>query len=213
MERQISPLDHGFTLVEMLVALSLFAAIAAMGVVMLRSSVDTQNSVQQRLGLMSGFNKMRAVIAQDLSQALPRSTRDERGERLPAFIGTAQDFAFVHGGADGLNERSVPDAERVRYAFRDGQLLRARQPWLDGRNFDDGDAMAREVTGLELRYRDAAGRWHNVWPVAGSAVAEPLPRALEMRLRRSGAAAVTMLFLLAPAPRPDPQAGLQGGVI
>ncbi|KAB2855935.1 MAG: type II secretion system protein, partial [Sphingopyxis terrae] len=40
--------QHGFTLVEMLVALSLFAAIAAMGVSLLRSSVDTQEAVQTR---------------------------------------------------------------------------------------------------------------------------------------------------------------------
>src|SRR3546814_13454258 len=37
---------NGFTLVEMLIALSIFAAIAAMGVSLLRSSVDTQDAVQ-----------------------------------------------------------------------------------------------------------------------------------------------------------------------
>ena len=41
--------QRGFTLVEMLVALSLFAAIAAMGVGLLRSSIDTQDAVQERL--------------------------------------------------------------------------------------------------------------------------------------------------------------------
>ena len=41
--------ERGFTLVEMLVALSIFAVIAAMGVSLLRSSVDTQDAVQTRL--------------------------------------------------------------------------------------------------------------------------------------------------------------------
>src|SRR3546814_12910032 len=40
---------NGFTLVEMMIALSIFAAIAAMGVGLLRSSVDTQDAVQARL--------------------------------------------------------------------------------------------------------------------------------------------------------------------
>ncbi len=44
----------GFTLVEMLVALSIFAAIAAMGVTLLRSSIDTQDAVQGRLKTMGG---------------------------------------------------------------------------------------------------------------------------------------------------------------
>lgn len=210
MVRQTSAGQQGFTLVEMLVALSLFAAIAAMGVAMLRSSVDTQSSVQQRLAGMSGFHKLRAVMAHDLSQALPRATRDIRGNSLPAFIGSVQEFAFVHAGADGLEDRAVPDAERVRYALEDGEWRRARQPWLDGREFEAGDAMARDVTGLALRYRDAAGRWHESWPIAEQ---EPLPRALEMRLSLRGAAPVTMLFLLAPTPRADPLAAQQGGAL
>jgi general secretion pathway protein J len=198
MKRPIRPANQGFTLVEMLVALSLFAAIAAMGVAMLRSSVDTQSRVQDHLADLSDFNKLRAVMAHDLGQALPRKTRDVRGNHLPAFIGTAQEFAFVHTGDDGLEARSVPDAERVRYALQDGEWRRARQAWLDGRDFEAGDAMAGDVTGLNLRYRDAAGNWHAAWPVNDR---EALPRALEMRLSIGGAAPVTMLFLIAPAPR------------
>ena len=45
---------RGFTLIEMLVALSLFAAIAAIGVGLLRSSVDTQDAVQTRLKARRG---------------------------------------------------------------------------------------------------------------------------------------------------------------
>jgi general secretion pathway protein J len=187
--------EAGFTLVEMLVALALFAAVAAMGVAMLRSSVDTQDAVHGRLAAMSGFNRLRSVMGADLSQALDRPTRDERGAVVPAFSGTATEFSFVQAGADGLDGRSRPDAVRVRYGLDDGAWTRGEQPWLDGAVMPKGDALARDVERAGLRYRDAAGVWQTSWPVAGGAA---LPRAVEVVIRRRGAAPLTMLFLVAP---------------
>src|SRR3546814_10623443 len=87
----------------MLVALSICAAIAAMGVALLRSSVDTQDAVQERLKAMGGINRLRAVMANDLAQAVQRPTRGPAGEAVPAFIGSSNGFAFVHGGAGALD--------------------------------------------------------------------------------------------------------------
>lgn len=190
----------GFTLVEMLVALALFAAIAAMGVAMLRASVDTQDAVQGRLAAMSGFNRLRAVMAHDLAQALPRRTRDESGADVPAFLGSAAEFSFVHGGASGLEASSKPDAERVRYALEAGAWVRAGQPMLDGTAMAKGDPLARDLTGAMVRYRDALGRWHSSWPVPDGA---DLPRAIEVSVIKKGGAPLKMLFLLAPMPVPD----------
>jgi general secretion pathway protein J len=187
--------EAGFTLVEMLVSLALFAAVAAMGVAMLRSSVDTQGAVQGRLAAMSGFNRLCAVMAQDLSQALVRPTRDERGAVVPAFVGGAADFAFVQAGADGLETRAKPDAVRVRYALEGGAWTRAEQAWLDGVPMPKGDALARDVVELRLRYRDAAGAWQTSWPVAGG---RELPRAVEVVIRKEKSAPLVMLFLVAP---------------
>ena len=112
--------ERGFTLVEMLVSLSIFAAIAAMGVGLLRSSVDTQDAVQQRLKGMSGLNRVRAVMANDLAQAVQRSTRGPSGEAVPAFLGSASGFAFVHAGAPS-DGSARPEVERVGYALVGGE--------------------------------------------------------------------------------------------
>src|SRR3546814_12905350 len=90
----------------MLVALSIFAAIAAMGVGLLRSSVDTQDAVQERLKAMGGINRLRAVMANDLAQAVQRPTRGPAGEAVPAFIGSSNGLAFVPGGAGAFCGRS-----------------------------------------------------------------------------------------------------------
>ncbi|SKB30090.1 GspJ family type II secretion system protein [Sphingopyxis flava] len=191
----------GFTLVEMLVALSIFAAIAAMGVGLLRSSVDTQDAVQARLKAMGGVNRLRAVMASDLAQTLPRATRGPSGEPVPAFIGSASGFAFVHGGAGALDAGPRPAVERVAYALVGDEWRRAAQPMLDGAPLGEGDRLAGEVRAAAVRYRDEAGNWSEAW---NSGPTDRLPRAVEVRLTRTGRAPLVLLFLTAPVPPVPP---------
>ena len=193
--------ERGFTLVEMLVALSLFAAIAAMGVALLRSSVDTQDAVQERLKAMGGINRLRAVMANDLAQAVQRSTRGPAGEAIPAFIGSSTGFAFVHGGAGALDSSPRPNLERVGYALVGGEWRRATQPMLDGAALGDGDRLVGEVAAVVVRYRDERGTWSENWT---SEPGDRLPRAVEVRLTRTGREPLTMAFLTAPALPPPP---------
>ncbi|MCC2601989.1 type II secretion system minor pseudopilin GspJ [Sphingopyxis yananensis] len=199
--------DQGFTLVEMLVALALFAAIAAMGVTLLRSSVNSQESVQKRLSSMGGVNRLRAILAEDLAQALSRRTRDVAGAEVPAFVGTAEDMAFVHGGAGGWEGRSAPDVQRVRYALENGTWTRAVQPMLDGTVMGKGDVFARDIAQATLRYRDGRGGWHDMWPIADGT---ELPRAVELTLVKNNTPPLRMLFALGPVPIVVPPTGIAG---
>lgn len=196
--------ERGFTLVEMLVALSIFAAIAAMGVGLLRSSVDTQDAVQERLKAMGGINRLRAVMANDLAQAVQRPTRGPAGEAVPAFVGSATGFAFVHGGSGGLDGSPRPGVERVGYALVGGEWRRATQPMLDGTSLGEGDRLVGDVAGVAVRYRDERGNWGDSW---NSEPGDRMPRAVEVRLMRTGREALTLLFLTAPTLPPPPAAG------
>jgi len=197
--------ERGFTLVEMLVALSIFAAIAAMGVGLLRSSVDTQDAVQERLKAMGGINRLRAVMANDLAQAVQRSTRGPAGEAVPAFVGSPNGFAFVHGGAGAADGSPRPSVERVGYALVGAEWRRATQPMLDGTALGEGDRLVGDVAGIAVRYRDDKGNWGESW---NSEPGDRLPRAVEVRLSRAGRVALTMLFLTAPTLPPPPIAGV-----
>jgi general secretion pathway protein J len=195
--------ERGFTLVEMLVALSIFAAIAAMGVGLLRSSIDTQDAVQERLKAMGGINRLRAVMANDLAQAVQRSTRGPAGEAVPAFIGSSTGFAFVHGGAGSAGGSPRPAVERVAYARVGSEWRRATQPMLDGTALGEGDRLIADVASVAVRYRDERGNWGEVW---SSEPGDRLPRAVEVRVTRTGREALTMLFLTAPTlPLPPAQ--------
>lgn len=204
--RTRKPVERGFTLVEMLVALSIFAVIASIGVGLLRASVDTQGAVQDRLGAMGAVNRLRAIMANDLAQAALRPARGPDGSAVPAFRGDAQGFAFVHRGRSAIDADAIPAVQRVEYRLVGGEWRRASAVRADGIAVDEGDALAREVSNVTLRYRDARGAWRPLWT---SQPEQPLPTAIEMSLVRGSRAPLLLRFqtgpvLLPPSP-PDAQ--------
>ena len=54
-----------------------------------------------------------------------------------------------------------------------------------------------------MRYRDDTGNWGESW---NSEPGDRLPRAIDVRVSRSGREPLTMLFLTAPALPPPPPA-------
>jgi general secretion pathway protein J len=203
--RHLHPQQAGFTLVEMMVSLSLFAAIAAMGVGLLRSSVDTQSAVQVRLKSMGGVNRLRAIMANDLGQSVPRASRGLSGEAVPAFLGSPSGFAFVRAGSANLDGAPRPRLQRVGYALVGDEWRRATQAMLDGKALDDGDRLIDEVSGIAVRYRDARGQWLQSW---NSDPGDILPVAVEVMVTRRDRPTLTLMFQTAPTPPPPkPQAG------
>ena len=193
--------ERGFTLVEMLVALAIFAAIASIGVGLLRASVATQGAVQDRLGAMGAVNRLRSIMASDLAQATLRTTRGPDGAVLPAFSGTARGFELVQRGRydDGGGPQGA--VQRVRWALADGVWRRAAAAMPDGIALGDGDALARDVTAVTLRYRDTRGAWRDGW---SSQVERRLPLAVELTLTRGTRAPLVIRFETGPTLLPPP---------
>src|SRR5262245_36605474 len=78
----------GFTLVEMLVALFVFALLTAAGATVLRSTADSRETTHARTETLASFQRLRAILKSDLSQAAPRRTRDAAGKTIrEAFSG------------------------------------------------------------------------------------------------------------------------------
>ncbi|MCJ8191267.1 type II secretion system minor pseudopilin GspJ [Sphingomicrobium aestuariivivum] len=171
---------NGFTLVEMLVGLTIFALLAGAGVGLLRTSADTQVAVDASLGEQAQVERIALLLEADLGQAVIRPTRDGSGNERPAFIGSTDSMLFVRGGVISLDARPSSDLRRIGWSAEDGLLVRRTYEAVDGGDDALPEAVLLDpLSGMTLAYRDASGGWVERWPDGSG---EPMPRAVRLTL-------------------------------
>jgi len=197
--------NQGFTLVEMLVAMTIFAILAAVGVSILRMSVDTQAAVDRRLSEIGEIGRLQASLANDLGQAVDRPTRNGQTSR-PAFVGEPGRIAFVRSGWSNLDEAPRSTLQRVEWRIADGGLARVGHRRIDGGGDAGGGGVpavfARDAT-ASFRFREATGSWSTTYL---STERHPLPAAVEIVVKPRAASAVTVVIALPAIDNRPPQA-------
>lgn len=153
----------GFTLVEVLVALAIFALIGVAGFSMLDQVLRTQRQTEGRLERLAEMQRAMHLIMLDFSQARGESFEVEQSANGPV-IGLRRNAADAKGGSVMLH-----------YALQDGSLIRdvsgasgppvAHQPLLKG------------VTAINWQFYAPAAGWSPEWPPAGYVVlpGQPMP--------------------------------------
>ena len=167
---------NGFTLVEMMVALFIFAMLSVAGVIMLRTAVDSDEITAENLGQMAEMQRFVSLMEADLSQVLPRASRDEGGGRVAAFASEAGGpeaafLKFTRGGQSNINGEARSNLERVEYRMTDGGSI------------DQPAVLISNVDSLEVRFRDKRGLWSSRWETERLA---DLPRAVEIEFEQAG---------------------------
>jgi general secretion pathway protein J len=185
------PTPNAFTLVEMLIALTIFGMLTAAGVALLTLTVRTQATSGRLLDQVGELRRAGALLTADLGQAAPRLSRDRDGRPRPAFIGAAGDgellLALVRGGTD------EDPLQRVEYRLRDGRLERLAFAQVDGESRAVTMPLLGGVRQVRLRYRDREGDWQPVWNVTNPIL---LPRAVELVSDSETHGSVRELFLV-----------------
>jgi general secretion pathway protein J len=193
--------EHGFTLVEMMVALFIFALLAGAGVTLLSVGVRAQAAATRELETTGGLRRMSVLLANDLAQIVPRMARSGDGTILRAFTGNDGSsnplvMGYVRSGwanPDGVMRAGV---QRVDLVLEQGRLERRGYRDIDGNSPAATIVLADDVATVSTRYRDDKGEWHPRWD---NALLGSMPAAVELTITRAKQKPVTLAFVAGPA--------------
>ena len=201
----------GFTLLEVMIAIAIFALISAMAYGALNQSLRTRDRVEEERQYWHALSLVFMRMEDDIGQARARSVRDYGGAAVPAFVGQPTDARALGAPNLELTRAGVPvfgegvrsDLQRVAYRLADGVLTRLAWVELD-RAPQSEPQEASLLTGVEelrLRFFGATGRWEERWPPAAGSQNPPaaggeLPRGVEVTLLLTGRSEITRLFLV-----------------
>jgi general secretion pathway protein J len=193
--------EDGFTLVEMMVALFIFALIAASGVTLLSVGVRAQAAASARLDETAELRRASVLLANDLSQIVPRLTRRRDGTSRRAFTGTDGSgvepaIGYVRAGWSNPGEATRAGLQRVEIALEGQRLVRRGFAGLDGAESATEITLASGVTNLALRYRDRKGAWRSRWD---EPLPDAMPSAVELTVTRGTQPPLTLAFLAGAA--------------
>ncbi|WP_420605407.1 type II secretion system minor pseudopilin GspJ [Novosphingopyxis sp.] len=197
---------NGFTLIELLVALFIFALLSAAGLTLLRTSTTGQEVLAGRLDQLGIVNRTSGALSADLLQAMPRMSRNDIGDPLPAFDagGTAvpgELFAFTRAGWSNYDQTPRSSLQRVAYSLENGELRRNGWPMLDGSKAGVPATLMRGVKTVKIRYRAYDGSWREDWTPTDPA---EIPRAVELLIQPEGLAEFRLSLMVGPQGRADP---------
>jgi general secretion pathway protein J len=194
----MKPRFSGFSLIELLVALAVFATMAALAYGGLDSVARTRAELGRQQAAFRDLMRGVGLIERDLRQAIARPVRGNYGESLPALIGSSGHIEFTRTGFANPLAEPRSNLERVLYELDDSALKRGNYPVLDRApgTTPHLTSLRGGVDTFRLRYLDAGNHWSDSWPPPEAAAAAPdllvqLPRAVEFRIGTSDYGEIT----------------------
>lgn len=218
--RTVRP-SAGFTLVEVLIALSLLTVLVLLLTAALRSAGQTESRIDHRFEQADQVRVASHFLREILGRASlrPATTAGQVASRSgPLFAASAQEIAWVGvlppgygiGGRHFLRLAIEPAGPSTALVLR-------YVPWSDLADFPDWAGAAAQVIvphagALDIRYLDdRSGEWRSDWPVHGSVRYWALPAAVDLQLAATDLPWPLLTVRMAALPASDPD--LSGFVI
>jgi len=206
--------QRGFTLLELLVAVGVFAVMSVMAYGGLKSVLDSRKQTDAQAQRLAAVQLTFTRLERDIEQMTNRRIRDEFGDPKAALLassGREVIVEFTHAGWSNPANELRSHLQRVAYTVKDNKLYRAY--WLVLDRAQDSmpvqTVILDPVKSMEWRFMDNAGNWQTGWPpittatiplapgVPPAATVVPLPRAIEVSLELEDMGRLTRLFRVA----------------
>ena len=182
--------SSGFTLIEVIIAMAIFAILALLSYSGLHSVINSKTETEQELERLQELQMTMLTLSSDLQQLTPRDAHDSLGGKLHKLTTQSSDFIveFTRSGWRNPANLQRSTLQRVAYQLSDDKLVRTYWPHID--RADDDTRVERtlisNIESLELTFLNEKKEWVNSWPSANALTSNApvdLPIAIEITLK------------------------------
>ncbi len=200
--------SYGFTLVELLIAVAIFATVALMAGTGLKSVLTARDVAEENAKRLSELQRGMNIIQSDIEQIINRKVRDEYGDMLPAVEGSASDayIVFTRTGVQNPLQLRRSSLQRVAYLLDDTDLIRQSWYYVDGAIDDTAQetVLITDVDNLEFSFLNSEEKWEDQWPTStlesedddSAPKPSPMPKGIELRFNLLDHGEITRLFIV-----------------
>ena len=196
--------NAGFTLLELLVSLAIFALLATMAYSALNTVLNARKEVEQRAARLTELQTAFMVMERDIEEAVARPVRDDLGDEQAALkgggVGTGVLTLTRTGWRNPLGV-ARSDLQRVDYVFNKQQLLRESWATLDRGpgNEPYAEVLIDGVSAVDVRFMGQDRQWVGYWPPDSASNAQNqdavlMPQAIEISVDVNGWGRIVRLF-------------------
>ncbi|MEZ5435747.1 MAG: type II secretion system minor pseudopilin GspJ [Pseudomonadales bacterium] len=198
--------NKGFTLIEVMVAIAVFAVMTAGVYRVLSTMVDSQDRITAHVDALRELQRSLRFIAMDMNQLVMRDVRMPDDKRSPALESDSGDYLlqFTRQGLRNPLLSTRSDLERVAYSLgsapydasnrqqkkrgKGKSLLRHTWGAVDRRSSakENIQVLFDDVDDASLEFMNPKGDWKKEWPEKksdGKEHARTLPVAIKLTLK------------------------------
>ncbi|AHE67166.1 GspJ family T2SS minor pseudopilin variant LspJ [Legionella oakridgensis] len=192
---------QGYTLIEIMVALAVFAILAVLTSVAMYHAFNTRARVNIHSDRLSELQLAMTIITRDAQQAVNRPVREAEMHLSSSFIGQPLYFEFTRGGIvnpNGTEKRST--MKRIAFICQEQQLI--RRSWnLDEpkrKQYQD-KIILNNLDSCSFAYlshnRQVLTDWHE-HVVMQNQIKDPMPIAIQWTLKLHNWGEMSLLFII-----------------
>lgn len=169
--------QQGFTLIELMVAVIIFAVISVISYRTLSSLVTTKDVIESAQQKWGGVGNAVNWIASSWNKSIPLVVRDENGILIPAIMGKdhldgkfdAQLELTASGSIGDPTYGSLPPS-RLGFRFDDGKLYLVTWPVLNRvlSTTPQLDILMNNINAFKVEFLYSDRQWRQTWPPSGA---------------------------------------------